>query len=46
MGIVGSGDKARCLAYETALNAIVVEDVLKPPTYAYGTYGSWTRKSV
>lgn len=44
MGIVGSGEKARCLAYETALNAVIVEDVLKPPTYAYGVYGSWGKK--
>lgn len=44
MGIVGSGDKARCLAYEHALNAAVVEDVLKPPTYSYGVYASWEQK--
>jgi hypothetical protein len=43
MGIVGEGPKARCLAFETALNAEAVADVLKPPTYAYGPYGSWTR---
>ena len=41
-GIVGSGDKARALAYEDALNAQMVQDFLKPPTYAYGVYGSWT----
>ncbi|MDB5933253.1 MAG: hypothetical protein JWQ01_597 [Massilia sp.] len=44
LGIVGSGEHARCLAFETALNAAVVADVLKPPTYAYGTYGSWAKK--
>ena len=44
MGIVGAGEKARCIAYETALNAVIVEDVLKPPTYAYGVYGSWAKK--
>jgi hypothetical protein len=43
-GIVGSGARARCLAYETALNAQIVADVLKPPSYAYGVYGSWTTK--
>lgn len=43
LGVVGSGDKARCLAYEYALNAVIVADVLKPPTYAYGPYGSWAR---
>ncbi len=44
MGIVGSKQRARCLAFETALNAEIVADVLKPPTYAYGPYGSWGRK--
>jgi hypothetical protein len=44
LGIVGSGDKARCLAFEDALNARMVADVLRPPTYAYGPYGSWSRK--
>lgn len=44
MGIVGSGAEAHCLAYEHALNAQIVADALKPPTYAYGPYGSWSRK--
>lgn len=44
MGIVGSGERARALAYEDALNARIVQDFLKPPTYAYGAYGSWTKK--
>ncbi len=43
MGVVGSGQRARCLAYENALNAQIVADTLKPPTYAYGPYGSWAR---
>ena len=43
MGIVGSGDQARALAYEDALNAQMVQDFLKPPTYAYGAYGSWSK---
>jgi hypothetical protein len=46
MGIVGSGEQARCMAYETALNAVIVEDVLRPPTYAYGVYGSWEKKPI
>jgi hypothetical protein len=46
MGVVGSGAKARCLAYEYALNAVIVADVLKPPTYAYGPYGSWARTPI
>lgn len=44
MGIVGSGDKARAIAYEKALNAVIVSDVLQPPTYCYGAYASWTKK--
>lgn len=44
LGVVGSGESARCVAYESALDAVIVADVLKPPTYAYGSYGSWTRK--
>ena len=44
LGIVGTGDQARCVAYEHALNAEIVSDVLKPPTYSYGAYGTWTRK--
>lgn len=44
MGIVGSGERARALAYENALNAQIVQDYLKPPTYAYGAYGSWAKQ--
>ena len=44
MGIVGDGERARCIAFETALNAVIVADVLKPPTYCYGVYGSWSKK--
>ena len=42
LGVVDTCAAARCLAFETALNAVViVSDVLKPPTYAYSPYGSW-----
>lgn len=41
MGIVGSDQQARVLAYEYALNAQLVSDRLRPPTYSYGVYGSW-----
>ncbi|MEY2170623.1 MULTISPECIES: sugar dehydrogenase complex small subunit [unclassified Rhodanobacter] len=44
LGVVGSGKDARCVAYETALDAVIVADVLKPPTFAYGVYGSWSAK--
>jgi hypothetical protein len=46
LGVIGSGGEARCINYETALNAVAVADVLKPPTYAYGAYGSWANKPV
>jgi hypothetical protein len=42
LGVAGSGSRARVVAYEFALNALTVADKLKPPTYAYGVYGSWT----
>ncbi|MOA10784.1 Fructose dehydrogenase small subunit precursor [compost metagenome] len=42
LGIVGDGKNTRVVAYEFALNARTVSDQLKPPTYAYGGYGSWT----
>jgi hypothetical protein len=44
LGIVGNGATARCLAFETALNATIVADVLTPPSYAYGPYASWATK--
>ena len=43
-GIVGDPVRARCIAYESALNAVVVADVLKLPSYCYGEYGNWARK--
>ena len=42
LGIAGSGNQTRVVAYEFALNAQTVSDKLKPPTYSYGVYGSWT----
>jgi len=44
LGIVGANERARCVAYEEALNAAIVGDMLKPPTYCYGPYGSWSRR--
>ena len=46
LGLVGEGEAARCIAYENALDAVMVADVLKPPTYAYGPYGSWSKAPV
>ena len=42
LGIAGSGTNTRVVNYEYALNAQVVGDKLRPPSYAYGAYGSWT----
>lgn len=42
LGLVGEGEATRCIAYENALDAVMVADVLKPPTYAYGAYASWS----
>ncbi len=42
LGVAGAGTQAKVVAYEFALNAQVVSDKLKPPTYAYGMYGSWS----
>ena len=46
LGIVGSGEKAICVAYADALANQEVADVLRPPSYAYGAYGSWAAKPV
>lgn len=43
-GIVGDGEKARCITYETALMNVIVSDKLKPPSYCYGAPGSWVEK--
>ena len=43
-GIVGEGEKARCITYETALMNVVVADKLQPPSYCYGAPGSWAEK--
>lgn len=44
VGVVGESTQAQCLAYEQALMSVVTEDKLRPPTYAYGAYGSWQEK--
>lgn len=46
LGLVGEGEAAHCIAYENALDAVMVADVLKPPTYAYGAYGSWSKPPI
>lgn len=46
VGTAGSGVAARCVTYESSLMNTVVADRLKPPSYAYGPYGSWRRAPV
>ncbi|WBO21343.1 sugar dehydrogenase complex small subunit [Sphingomonas abietis] len=41
LGIVGAGKDALCVTYTGALANRAVADVLAPPSYAYGVYGSW-----
>jgi len=43
-GIVGEGEKARCITYETALMNGIVADKLQPPSYCFGAPGSWVEK--
>lgn len=46
LGVVGSGEQSTCIAYVSTLQARVVADVLRPPTYAYGPYGSWRTQPI
>jgi len=43
-GIVGTGAHAVCVTYVAALMNAAVADVLTPPTYAFGPYGSWAAR--
>ncbi|MDR5783626.1 sugar dehydrogenase complex small subunit [Caballeronia sp. LZ065] len=45
-GIVGEGERAQCIAFETSLLNVITADKLKPPSYAYGVYGSWAARPV
>jgi hypothetical protein len=44
LGVVGDGDRARCIAFENNLTNRAVADHLRPPSYCFGAYGSWTQK--
>lgn len=46
LGVAGSGDAAICVTYTQALANQEVSDVLRPPSYAYGAYGSWAAAPV
>jgi len=41
IGVVGSGTKARALTYVSSLMYRVTADKVRPPSYAYGAYGTW-----
>jgi hypothetical protein len=45
-GVVGEGAGARCVTYAGALMNLLVADILRPPSYAYGPYGSWSKSPV
>ncbi len=45
-GIVGEAERARCITFETSLMHLAVADRLNPPSYCYGSYGSWTAQPV
>ena len=45
-GIVGDGERARCIAFETNLLNVLTADKLRPPSYSYGVYGSWAANPV
>lgn len=44
LGIAGSGKDAICVAYASNFANRTVADVLRPPSYAYGAYGSWSSR--
>lgn len=46
LGIVGSGEKARCVAYEDSLANVAALPYVRPPSFAYGTYGSWAARPI
>ncbi|WP_225198850.1 sorbitol dehydrogenase family protein [Gluconobacter oxydans] len=46
LGVIGSGEQSSCIAYISTLQVRIVSDVLRPPTYAYGPYGSWSTQPI
>jgi hypothetical protein len=44
LGVVGDGERARCIAFENNLTNRAVADHLRPPSYCFGAYGSWAQK--
>lgn len=46
LGVVGQGKEAVCVTYTEALANKNVGDILRPPSYSYGAYGTWAEKPV
>lgn len=46
LGVIEHGEKSSCIAYISTLQVRVVADVLRPPSYAYGPYGSWHKHPI
>lgn len=46
LGVTGTGVQARCLAFDDALSYRFVSDKTRPPSYAYGQYGTWSAQPV
>lgn len=46
LGVVGNGADAICVTYTEALANQNVADVLRPPSYSFGAYGTWAAKPV
>jgi hypothetical protein len=44
VGVVGEGEEARCITFETNLSNVITADQLRPPSYCFGAPGSWTAK--
>lgn len=46
VGIVGEGEDARCITFETNLSNVITKDRLRPPSYCFGAPGNWAEKPV
>jgi len=46
LGVVGNGADAICVTYTEALANQNVADILSPPSYSFGAYGTWAAKPV
>jgi hypothetical protein len=44
LGVVGEGERARCVTFESSLSYEIVSDRLSPPSYCHGGPASWVEK--